>query len=448
MIGQPRGTAATAPSDGSAAVDPLDRVEGIRYLTRVMRGGLEAFMDGWDPAWPVLRSLPYNVKLGADNPDNLYMYGTVSGAYEYRLYGKRNTVTYFSIGCYCGSRPGQGSSKPSHLDSSRLVTKPDGSFEVFLTPTPRGDNWLPLPPDASRIVVRQTFLDRTAEAPADVAIERLPLAGAVRVAGEQQAGGAGLAEGKAAAGSAGATGAASVPLVDAEGRESKPALTAGQVVAGLAGASVFIAGSIHQFQAWSRQFASRPNTLFTLDHDAYMSAWADPAIHFFHGYWRLGPGQALLIQVTPPDCPYWNFQLDNWWMESLDYVAHPATTTNKATAARMPDGSVCLVVAHADPTRPPAKASAAATGALQPSPNGKAAAAGTAEGSAAPVSLVGLLTEPLLKGVTWIDTAHHSHGTMGWRWVLATSHPVPRCRVLALGAPLAEAIREGVAAAP
>jgi hypothetical protein len=33
-------------------------------------------MDCWDPAWPVLRPLPYNVKLGADNPDNLYMYGT------------------------------------------------------------------------------------------------------------------------------------------------------------------------------------------------------------------------------------------------------------------------------------------------------------------------------------------------------------------------------------
>jgi hypothetical protein len=38
--------------------------------------GVEAFLESWDPAYPVLRTLPYNVKLGADNPDNLYMYGT------------------------------------------------------------------------------------------------------------------------------------------------------------------------------------------------------------------------------------------------------------------------------------------------------------------------------------------------------------------------------------
>lgn len=34
-----------------------------------------------------------------------------------------------------------------------------------------------LPPDASRLVVRQTFLDRTAEQPAEVHIERLGLGG-------------------------------------------------------------------------------------------------------------------------------------------------------------------------------------------------------------------------------------------------------------------------------
>ncbi|GIL59881.1 hypothetical protein Vafri_14701 [Volvox africanus] len=149
-------------------LDALDRREGLRYFTRIVRGGLEAFMDCWDPAYPVLRPLPYNVKLGADNPDNLYMYGTVSGAFEYRLYGNRGSVTYLSFGCYCGSRPGQGFSQPAHLNSSELVTLPDGSFEVWLTSRPRGDNWLRLPPDASRLVVRQSFLDRGKEVAAEV----------------------------------------------------------------------------------------------------------------------------------------------------------------------------------------------------------------------------------------------------------------------------------------
>ncbi len=76
------------------------------------------------------------------------------------------------------------------------------------------------------------------------------------------------------------------------GRARRP-----QVAAGLAGAAVFVAGTVRQFAAWSRHFAAAPNSLATLETDVFMSAWADPAITFFHGYWRLGPGQALVVQV-------------------------------------------------------------------------------------------------------------------------------------------------------
>ncbi|KXZ48737.1 hypothetical protein GPECTOR_25g321 [Gonium pectorale] len=284
--------------------------EGATAAQQRVDDGLEAFMDCWDPAWPVLRTLPYNVKLGADNPDNLYMYGTVSGAFEYRLYGKRGSVTYLSFGVYSGSRPGAGLSAPAHLDSSRLVTEADGSFEIFLTPQPRGANWLPLAADASRLVVRQSFLRREREVPAEIAIERLPLRRAAAAAGSGHGAGGGtgagctgsgqeekLQEGERAALLAGASGAASVPMLDASGREVRPPLSASQVVAGLAGAAVFIAGSVRQFQAWASAFAARPNSLATLAGDVYASAWADPAIHFFHGYWRLAPGEALLIQA-------------------------------------------------------------------------------------------------------------------------------------------------------
>mgnify|MGYP001807708105 CR=1 FL=1 len=65
-----------------------------------------------------------------------------------------------------------------------------------------------------------------------------------------------------------------------------------------------------------------------------------------------------------------------------------------------------------------------------------------ADGS--PDSLPALLKPALLAGVTWIDTAHHSHGTMGLRWVLAKQHPLPRCTVVELGQPLADAIAAGV----
>lgn len=40
--------------------------------------------------------------------------------------------------------------------------------QIWLTPKPRGENWMRLPPDASRLVVRQTFLNRSIEVAAQV----------------------------------------------------------------------------------------------------------------------------------------------------------------------------------------------------------------------------------------------------------------------------------------
>jgi hypothetical protein len=55
-----------------------------------------------------------------------------------------------------------------------------------------------------------------------------------------------------------------------------------QVVGGLAGAGVLAGGSAMQFAAWAVMFAARyPNRLATLEHETYMTAWADPAIHFY-----------------------------------------------------------------------------------------------------------------------------------------------------------------------
>lgn len=156
-----------------------------------------------------------------------------------------------------------------------------------------------------------------------------------------------------------------------------------------------------------------------------------------------------LGQTRTPECVYWNFQLDNWWMESLDYEAHPATHVNKANAGYMPDGSVCLVVAHEDP-RPRAARSISTrtctttTTSTTGSSSGSAAAGASGNGDGGGEgggSLAGL-PRAVLAGVTWVDTAHHRHGTMGLRWVRARAHPVPVCRVVRVGPELARVVAE------
>ena len=54
-----------------APQDALNRAEGYRYLTRMLRAGLESFLESGDAAFPVLRCPVHEtIKMGADNPDN------------------------------------------------------------------------------------------------------------------------------------------------------------------------------------------------------------------------------------------------------------------------------------------------------------------------------------------------------------------------------------------
>ena len=91
----------------------------------------------------------------------------------------------------------------------------------------------------------------------------------------------------------------------------------------------------------------------------------------------------MLVIRAPriPECQSWNFQLNNWWMESLDY-RHHTIHVNKHSAQYDADGGVRVHVAHRDPGLP-----------------------------------------------NWIDTAGHRTGTMCWRWIGAREHPLLDARV-------------------
>ena len=337
--------AGAALSFPGAPRDPFSQAEGYRYLSRLARAGLMAFVEHADAGAPVLhRVVDETTKLGADNPDNFYLTAALDGSYDYRITGRRNTIAYLSFGTQSGNYAEGGGLPPTgHIESDQIDMDTDGCFELVLSCEPQGGNWLPMKPETGTLVVRQTFGDRHAESPAELTIERINCS--------------------------------------TEGRRASH-LTARALDEGLRKAGALVAGAPLLFAKWARDFKKHSNELPLFDPQVSLAAGGDPNIAYYHSHWSIARDEALLIEVTPPECEHWNFQLNNYWMESLDY-RHFRIHTNKHLAHYEADGSVRLIVAHEDPGHP-----------------------------------------------NWIETAGHTSGTMCFRWVRATEHPQPRTRLV------------------
>jgi hypothetical protein len=319
---------------------PLDRAEGYRYLARLTREMLYSCLDNADPDFPRFHELDL-VKIGADNPDNVYLSANIRGDRTYWITGTRGTIAYFSIGSKANRYAKDGTmASTGELSDADLTIAPDGTVEIIASAAEQDGNWLPLAPDSTGLVVRQTYLDRATEVPGTWHIEQI-------------------------------------------GGPAEPAgLTPEFLGKALGRAALSVHGTAATFAHWTRTFMTRPNELPDFGQEMFQRAGGDPEIFYLHGYWTLEPGEAWVIETDVPDCPYWNFQLGNWWMESLDH--HRKITVNKHTAA-LSGGRLTIVVAAEDP------------------------------------------------GVgNWIDTCGHSSGTALLRWLGASEHPIPKCRVVPL----------------
>jgi hypothetical protein len=66
------------------------------------------------------------------------------------------------------------------------------------------------------------------------------------------------------------------------------------------------------------------------------------------GHFRCEPDEAVILEVTPPDCPYWSFQLMNHQWEALDWHLRQ-TSLNGHQAVVNGDGVFRAVISHRDP---------------------------------------------------------------------------------------------------
>ncbi|GBG24417.1 Hypothetical Protein FCC1311_006352 [Hondaea fermentalgiana] len=347
--------------------DPFTQAEGYRYLSRLARVTLENFVECGSTDAPRLVALANGwrdapVHIGSDNPDNVYQSANISGRKEYRVRVKRGTVHFLSFGTQAGSYGGPGGLKTvSSKDASEFEQNEDGTFEIYVSnKQPEGvKNWMQtLPePEEGMLLVRQTREDHDNEVLAEVEIECVG------------------------------------------GTNAPSPLTSKAFEDGLKRSGLFVAGAPIMFTRWAKGFQKHANELPLFDQKTSDKVGGDPTIRYYHSYWRLEHDEALVITATPPDCVTWNFQLNNYWMEALDFRYHQIHV-NKSLANYRKDGSVRVVVTTHDP---------AAKLGLDPK-------------------------DPALS-YFWIETTGHTQGTMCWRWIRPVTDeglPQPQTRVVKL----------------
>lgn len=335
LLGKLERAAQIVQSD-PASRNAADLASGMRHLLVLLAAGAdEALRFDPDPILSVQRASTNDIiTWGMECPDCIYTRAALRGGESYRLFGNRGTARYVGL----QTMDGIVSTANELVDE--LEVDADGNFEVILSRDERDGNWMRIEGDAPTLTVRHFFYDWDSEVQSSLRIERLG---------------------------------------DAVERTTAPAspdvLVSRQLVA--------LGDFVHDNLQFFLQFggaAPANGFLPAIDRTA-MGAAAEnrPVI----GRWELGPDEALILEVEPPQGVYWSYSLGNPWWETIHYGRHQSSL-NGHQAVVDSDGLVRVVLCGRDP--------------------------GVAN---------------------WLDTAGHSNGAMILRCVRTTTAPTPGARVVA-----------------
>lgn len=321
----------------AAPDDDFDRAEGYRYLARLTSHFLRSALDESDPATAALSTS--SPKIGLDNPDYVYAGARLSPDYRYRLSGRMNDAAMLGIGVFSGALgTSRGLIRDAYLTTEELEIDEDGRFEVLISRDAPSGSGLRLGPDSNALNIRQTVLRRREQRPAELELSRID------------------------------SGSAPAPLAPE------------QLVQTLDRVGGMVDGIVLQFLDWTASFQAHPFEIREIDPKFLAVAQGDPNTTYHYSYWELDDDEVYTVILEPPrHFDYWNLQIGNHWLESLDYL-HYDTHVNHETAVAEDDGSVRISICARDPGRP-----------------------------------------------NWLDTAGHRRGALALRWVGADATPaVPR----------------------
>ena len=116
------------------------------------------------------------IKLGADNPDNLYQKAVIDGRFDYGVRGERGSIDYISFATSKGSYAENFTQiETGFLDSNTIDINGDGTFKIVLSSREQPGNWLPM--DEARnpySFVRLISIARRKPRQTSVSRERIP----------------------------------------------------------------------------------------------------------------------------------------------------------------------------------------------------------------------------------------------------------------------------------
>ena len=288
--------------------DDAERAAGSSYLVSMLLRRIETQLMQ-DPDFPWFSSVDYRVREGGDNPDQHYQSAPMRGGAAYRIWGRRGTVRRLDLQVYAGQpyMPG-GGRVVSVLNSEGLRVAADGSFEVLISLEPQPGNWLATTPDATSVLVRQTFSDWSKETPAEVRIDRVGYEGAPR-----------------------------------------PRVTPEEQAARLRRAAAALKATVANWPEFVRRSYVDRGPANTLTAPAGTVAQGGlPGRWYSSAWWQLEDDEALVLTAWPMPGDYQGIQLTDLWFSSLEY-GNRQTSLNGDQSWRSEDGAYHIVISARDP---------------------------------------------------------------------------------------------------
>lgn len=302
--------------DESGASDG-ERTNSFRYLTQSLSQAFDIFLENRDDQFPNIHAFcgPTR-KLGADNPDCIYLQSWINDRDTFRISGNRGTAKMFNIavqGAWTGSLHEPFGDKPiANLLGEELETDWAGNFVLWVSPEPHEGNWIQSLPGTRKIFYRQYF-DTWDELPASYRIERIT-----------------------------------------ESAESPPAITPAWLMESMDRAGEFVVNAVKDWPdvLWERHGAYDAVNSFVRHGKA-----SDPAHEAADSRrgrvieqmnWSIAPDEALIIEFEAEQGRFWQLGACTVFGASLEFRYRQVSLTSGMSPVD-PDGHTRVVLSHDDP---------------------------------------------------------------------------------------------------